>query len=259
MKNKISIGIVTFKERREIVKELVRSIRENTKEEVDIILIINGNNEELTDEDYRVDMLNFCATISNCYPFVCPEFKSLSKLWNNIVIFSRTDYVLIMGDDVKYEADIVKIIDEQLKSNEVGFFTLNHGFSHFVVTKQMLHTLGYFDERLLALGEEDGDMVHRYAEMFNENIPTLMVSGIYNAARYDNMPTNSEVHVDNKPAVNKKLREAKYTPDANGFKGMWDTPMVKVWEDYQQYPYEMFVKKNKHNMKKFDSLNETYE
>jgi len=255
----ISIGIVTFKERRDIIKSLIHDIRTHSGEDVDILLMINGNNEQHMDDDYRIEMLNLCLSTKNCYLFICPEFKSLPKLWNNIVIFSHTKYNLIIGDDVIYNRNVISDIEDYINYTNSQFFTINYGYSHFVITKEMLHLIGYFDERFLALGEEDGDILHRHIEIFNRPVDNILIDGIYNAARYDCKPVNSEIYIDNKPSINKKIRESKYTQDVNGIKGMWDYPLRKIWEDYQQYPYEMFVNKNKKNIKKFESLDISYE
>lgn len=258
-KQELSIGIVTFKARKELVQTLINNIRKLSGNEIDIILIINGDNEEKMDEKYRSEMLDFCAKTEKCYPFICPEFKSLPKLWNSIVIFSNTEYNLIIGDDIVYQIDVIPQILSAIDSYQYQFFTLNGGYSHFVITKKRLHQLGYFDERFLALGEEDGDILHRHIEMFSTAVPTLSINGIFNGARYDMKPLNSEIHIDNKPTINKIIREHKYVIDPQGIKGMWDTPLRRVWPDFQQYPYELFVRKNKKNMKKFQSLDVTYD
>jgi hypothetical protein len=259
MKDKISIGIVTFIKRRDLIQNLINNIRKHSGDDVDIILMVNGENEELTDNGYREEILKFCSSVKNCYAFVFPEFKSLPKLWNNIVISSRTKYNLIMSDDVNYNSDIISQLSDIVSNEKSDFFTINYTFAHFVITKQKLHSLGYFDERLLALGEEDGDMVHRHIEIHGSRMHDVHVPSLGHIARYSDGATNSEIHIDNKPRINKLIREHKYTPNPVGIKGMWDEPMERVWSDYQQYPYEMFVLKNKHNMKKFDKIIEDYD
>ena len=46
----------------------------------------------------------------------------------------------------------------------------------------------------------------------------------------------------------------KYKEDATGICGMNPTPLRRVLHTKQQYPYEMFVKHNKRNIKKFDKI-----
>ena len=57
----LSILIVTFKERATYVKDLIHKVRKTAGNDVDILLAINGNNEEMTDETYRLDMLNLAS------------------------------------------------------------------------------------------------------------------------------------------------------------------------------------------------------
>jgi len=254
-----SICITTFREREEMVKELITNIRKFTQTH-DIILLINGNNEEKMDETYRENMLSFCASINNCYPIVCPEFKSLSKLWNTGVIFSNTEYNLVLNDDTKLEnAEAFKIITDYINSAKHELFTINGMFSHFVVTKTLLHNLNYFDERLLAFGEEDGDLVHRYILKFGKKVPSLFIEKFNNTHAYNFSSKKLETHIDNKPKFNREFAKIMYKEDPNGICGMNPTPIKKVVEDIKQYPYELFVNKNKHNIKTFTKIDNSYD
>lgn len=253
--NKLTFVITTFKERSIIVKQLVKDIKSFHKNKYDIILLINSNNEEELNENYRKEMLQFSSEYENIYVFTLPEFKSLAKMWNTGVIFSRTEYNLILNDDIEYKnPDLVDKIFNHINSTNSQFFTINFSFSHFVITKTILHKLGYFDERFISFGEEDGDMVHRYIEMFNSKIENININNLINSNRHELSSSNLDTHVNNKPTVNRKIAEMKFLPDKNGIFGMSPKPLKKVWSDYQQYPYEMFFIKNKHNIKEFKSL-----
>ena len=204
--NDISIGIVTFKERKELIKELVRRIRLTVPETVDIILAINGNNEEEMPDDYRTEMLDLAKQYKNIYPIFCPEFKGLSKLWNNLVIFSKTKYNFILCDDITWaNPNIYNEIINHINSTKQEFFTINGGFSHFVCTKDILHKIGYFDERLCGFGEEDGDMHLRHIKKMGHDIPKLTIYGIYNNSAYNLKNKKIETHQDNKPRFNREL------------------------------------------------------
>lgn len=253
----MSICLVTFKERKELIKSLIPRIREIIPAEVDIILAVNGNFEEPMPEDYRTDMLKLSMEHQNVYPIVCADFMSLSKLWNTLVLFSKTEYNFVMTDDlVISNPNVYKIVSDYAERTQEEFFTINNGFSHFVLTKSFLHQIGYFDERLLAYGEEDGDLVHRYIKMFGRNVPTLTIDGFYNGAAYHLKMKNTENHINNKPTVNREIAKIKYTDDPNGICGMNPTPLIStgIFEDYQQYPYEPFVRKNRFNIKKFEKV-----
>lgn len=254
-KKDITIGIVTFKQRAHLVKDLIKKIRSYVDSSVDIILAVNSNNEEIMDENYRRDMLNLAAEYESVYPIICPEFKSLCKLWNTIAIFSRTDYIFYICDDVAYEDEnILNNVIEYIQNTDDKFFTINNQFSHFVLTKSILHELGYFDERLIGFGEEDGDIIHRYIEMYGQRMNNIYIHGIYNMAAYNLMSNNIETHIDNKPKFNREFAQHKYQQSNNGIYGMSPVPLVKILDDYQQYPYENFVRKNKHNISKFERV-----
>lgn len=253
----MSVCLVTFKERYELIKSLIPRIREVIPENVDIILAVNGNFEESMPDSYRSDMLRLSIENKNVYPIFCPDFMSLSKLWNTLVLFSKTEYNFVMTDDlVISNPNVYKIVSEFAEQTKEEFFTINNGFSHFVATKSFLHQIGYFDERLLAYGEEDGDLVHRYIKMFNRNVPTLAIDGFYNGAAYHLKMQHTDNHIDNKPTINREVAKIKYTDDPAGICGMNPTPISQtgILEDYQQYPYEEFVRKNRFNIKRFEKV-----
>jgi hypothetical protein len=254
--NNLTVGIVTFKERRSLVQDLVQKIRSKFPETVDIVLAINGNNEELMDEDYRQEMLNLAKSYKNIYPIFCPEFKSLSKLWNTLVIFSKTDYNLILCDDTEIlNVNIYNDIMNVINSKNYDFFTINYEFSHFVCTKKCLHDIGYFDERLSAFGYEDMDMHYRYIKKHNKNIQNIFINGIFNKATYHLKNDKIETFVHNKPKFCDEVVKLMYINDPNGIIHPMDkSPITKVWVDIQQYPYEMFARNNKHNVSKFEKV-----
>lgn len=253
--NDITIGIVTFRQRAHLIKELIEQIRTYVPEEVNVVLAINGNNDEDMPESYRQEMLELCLQYKNIYPIVCPEFKSLCKLWNTLVIFSKTEYNFIICDDVFYgNPDTLSIIYDYVNYTKAEFFTINNQFSHFVLTKSILHKLGYFDERLVGFGEEDGDIIHRYIEIFGSRMTDINITNLYNKASYELRNENVETHIDNKPRFNREFALLKYKQDPSGIYGMSPVPVIKVIDDYQQYPYEDFVRKNKHNVAKFEQV-----
>lgn len=255
----ISVCIVTFKEREKNVKQLITELRNTSGSNFDIILAINGNNNETFDEEYRKRMLEFCASVPRCFPICCAEFKGLPKLWNTLTIFSKTNYNLFLCDDVTLGiGDTLSQIKDYVNKTEEKFFTINGGFSHFVLTKEALHELKYFDERFIAYGEEDGDIVHQHIKTYGRSIPSFYISGMANLALYSAEFNNKyiDTHRDNKPRFNREFAKLKYKDDPNGICGMNPTPISvkEEMETAQQYPYEIFVLRNKHNISKFEDI-----
>jgi hypothetical protein len=244
----LTICITTFKHRLNQFKELVDSIK-LFHSNVQILVAINGEHNEQLDEDYRQEILSFISMKNNVVPIMFTEFRSLSKLWNTLVIFSQTDYNLVINDDLIFNrSTLLDEVSNHIKSTNQKFFTINGTFRHFVISKTELDNLGYFDERLLAHGEEDGDMVWRHIEKYKIAIPSLNVSEIPNVGNYDKPTTNMSSHSGNKPRFNRTFCFSKYQSDNQGIIGMFDSPQIQVIENKQQYPYEMFFLKNKKNM-----------
>ncbi len=251
----ITICITTFKKRLDMVKNLINDIKEYYPN-ITLLLAINGeNNEEGMNDTYRSDILQFISTKTNVIPIMFTEYRSLSKLWNTLVIFSKTNYNLILNDDLIFKNGlIIPTIQKCIETNKLGIFTINGSFSHFVISKTQLDELGYFDERLLAHGEEDGDMVWRYIDKYSNDIPNLNISGITNMADYKTKPDNMVLHVDNKPKFNRTFCFGKYEQSQNGIVGMFGSPHINVISNEKQYPYEKFWFKNRKNISKGDTF-----
>jgi predicted glycosyltransferase involved in capsule biosynthesis len=115
------------------------------------------------------------------------NFQSLAKLWNRGVLTASNDLCLVLNDDLTIAKDLnEKSFFDQLdlhiqnvvpKTTPV-IFKINGSFSHFLISKSVLHQVGYFDERLLGIGEEDGDFSWRFHELFHQEIPSIDIPGI---------------------------------------------------------------------------------
>ncbi len=119
----------------------------------------------------------------------------------------------------------------------------------------MLHKLNYFDERLSGFGEEDGDMHYKFIRHHGYSIPSIPVHGVHNTYAYHLRNQKIETHQDNKPKFNREMLKFMYRESESGI----TTPMCpikieRIIDDVPQYPYEMFVNKNKHNIQKFDKV-----
>jgi predicted glycosyltransferase involved in capsule biosynthesis len=122
---------------------------------------------------------------------------------------------------------------------------MNSSFSHFIVNKKVIDLIGYFDERLLGFGEEDGDITYRLLKN-GINVNNIMVDGLVNIV--SNVRHDSVV-----PGIGKYSKfnrdfiyNQKYRPDINSpLKGLFDTPMKQKLDDLSLYPYERFFIENK--------------
>lgn len=243
----VSIGITTFEHRfdRYFVPLLDR-IREYAGNEV--VVAVNGEHEREFGEEYRRRILSYLASRPNVYPVVFPRFRGLSKLWNSIIVHATGEHVLMLNDDVMIESrEFLDEVCRALRRNGGRTFLVNRSWSHFVLNRAEIDELGYFDERLLGIGEEDGDMTWRYIRRHGRPIASFSMKGFVNYAEEtvrSFRPTNIRTHSGTKYSLfNRKFMfTEKYGPDPEGIRGMFDEPVALKDPGKAQYPNERFYR-----------------
>ena len=174
-----TIAITTFSKRYDYIVNLIPQIRNYSDNK--ILLIINGEKDGEFDETYRKNVLELCTKYNNVYPTMFVETRGLCKMWNTCLILSDKDDVLILNDDIEIQsADIIKFVSSHIKTPDYkGLTKINNSFSHFIANKVIIDKVGYFDERLLGFGEEDGDISYRFIK---DGIPinNIYVNGVVN-------------------------------------------------------------------------------
>ena len=91
---------------------------------------------------------------------------------------SLNDRILMLNDDLMIDPYFRFDFERNLnKKND--FFVINNSWSHFLISKEVVKNVGWFEERLLGIGWEDGDFMLRMVE--NNITPTsLKCLGIKN-------------------------------------------------------------------------------
>ena len=269
--NKIlSIGITTFKNRLETVSKQIKSIRAiNT--DINILLTVNSNYGEEPDEQYRKDILKLCSDYNNIYPLCFPRFTGLSKMWNNLIVHSSTPFIYILNDDLMMSNprvfDMILSHIKNIQTLDEELFEAPSGYSHFVISKKIAIELGFFDERLVGFGEEDGDFYWRYKSRFLKIPLKLPILGVHNIP--GSIVAKSKIDfshatedplfqfmpkIKRTPRFNTEFRMSKYIPNENGVAGMYQYKMAKRLKDEKQYPYEQFIIDNYDNLGKFNKI-----
>ena len=243
----ISIGITTFEARFDrYFVPLLKRLREYCANE--IIVAVNGEHERPFDEVYRRNILQCLAAQENVYPVVFPRFRGLSKLWNSIIVHATHDHILMLNDDIMINRpEFLEDICAALRRNDGRMFRINGSWSHFLVTRSEMDELGYFDERLLGIGEEDGDMTWRYAQKYGREIANVKIRGFENFAAesvHTYKPVNIQTHSGSKYSLfNRKfVLEEKYEASPDGIRGMFDGPVRMKDPGKEQYPNERFYR-----------------
>lgn len=258
----LSVGITTFKRRLASLESMIDYLKSCDKNLI-INIAINGEVSEEFDEQYRQGILRLCLKYPNIFPTFHQEFRSLSKLWNTLVINSVTEYNLILNDDLVFDKrqNFIELIKKVIIQNpNAKCFTINNSWSHYVLTKNFLDDMNYFDERFLLHGEEDGDFVWRYIDKFQSHpssvsLPVVMNLHQTGVSDESMIANNVEIGYANKPKFNQEFISLKYKSDFNSkISGLFGKPHFKVLSDERQYPYESFFIKNKENLKKFSEI-----
>ena len=245
---KYAIGITTFKKRFRSLSRLINSIRNQVN--FPIVLAVNGEYDSDFDEEYRQDILELAACTPYCTVTMFPKFRSLSKLWNTILQTSPCEWNLILNDDVHIAKNyfnlntFYKDIKSEIKEDTV--YAINGSWSHFFVNKNTIEDLGWFDERLLGIGEEDSDMFWRFLGN-GCNVYKILFDGIFN------LPDGSEVSGVKKGVMhysdyNRKYIEEKYESNENGIDGMFFEKKIQRLNDVNFYPGEMIYRENYHKL-----------
>jgi hypothetical protein len=229
-----TIGITTFDRRFTQFKNFITKIREYT--ETEIIVVVNGPNNSDFDETYRIESLNLFSSFKKILPIYFSEMRGCAKLWNTIIIHSKTDNVLILNDDINFTGNIFVDVEEALKKlNDLILF--NNEFSHFLIKKSFAYRINYFDERFLGFGEEDNDMYSRYVRYMNKKVPSFKIKNLKHLVSSIKLDLVDTVGTPEKySSFNVKYREKKYMFNDHhlGRVQLKKEPKLYPWEQYFQ-------------------------
>lgn len=245
-----SIGISTFSKRIDMLKELLVSIRLH-RPTVPILIAINGTHKQKFDEDYRRNVLQIITEYQFVYPIFFPQMRGYAKLVNTLVVHSPEEKLVLLQDDTTITSH--RFFDELeiLLPKIDRMCRFNGSFSQGCYTKRGMIELGWFDERLLGFGEEDGDIIYRYIDKYGEEFPN------YNLPDFINIV--SDIRDENiipgawKYTLFNRQFIGFWTPGSGKYvhredsriEGMFGMPMTKVLDDVEQYPYEQFYLDNR--------------
>ena len=115
-----------------------------------------------------------------------------------------------------------------------------------MVSREQIDTLGYFDERPLGIGEEDGDVSWRYISEFGRPISNYSIKAFenYTEKTLHVKPENIKCHSDTKYSLfNKKfIYDYKYKKDPMRIREMFDYCSSINDRASIQYPRERFFR-----------------
>ncbi len=228
-----SIGIVTYHARFEsyfipLIKNLSRIFPDK-----EIICVINGHSDKTLQISYLDKVTKFMKQYPNVRYLTYDVGQSLSKCWNQLIILSHTEKTVVLSDDV-FIGDFFR---EQLEENisKYDFFAINRSFAHFVISKDIVRKVGWFEERLPRIGWEDTDYQFR---LFMEKVPYPNVKILGSLNLHTDTEGSDWVNDPTKP-------KSKYTyANEDFFKTKWVTkhynPEIKEFDYRDGDDYHTF-------------------
>jgi hypothetical protein len=229
-----------------------------TRPDVDKVVFVNGQHQKDFDQNYRKEIMRFCSLCPRTYLIMSPFFRGCSFMWNNCLNFTSTDYALVLNDDIMPGNGFFDDYENMLRinrSNGDESFRINYSFSHFCVYKNDLFDVGYFDERFLGVGEEDGDWLWRWEVAKKKQMRCYMTRNLVN---YIDQSSNNQENIKkhsggkysafNRNLMLEKIYEFPETPDPTRpvHIGLFDRPAQKRigGETPNLYPIEKWYREN---------------
>ena len=247
-----SVVITTFDKRFEAYLVPLLAQIKSQRPDIEVIVVINGPAQGVFDEVYRANILSYLARYPKVFPTMFPSFQSLAKLWNRGALTASHRRTLILNDDLQLKSEDGACFFDHLEAGlnaNPGTFKINGSFSHFIADKLELIEVGFFDERLLGLGEEDGDFYWRFYKKYKKEIPSVEMDLIDNV-QSDLADDGYTKGIRTASKFNRDfIQSQKYkTTLLGGYRGMFDKKVNQVLEDEKQYPYESFYLDNKYKL-----------
>jgi hypothetical protein len=230
----------------EWLKPIVIEIKKQ-RPDIELIVMINGEQDEDFHEDYRKEVLDFLKEFPNTFPVMFPKFRSLAQIWNTGVRMSSYENTLISSEDITlkdgffdaYEKNLSHSLQQNAKS-----FVHNGSYSCFSLNKLEVIETGWFDERLLGLGHEDGEYCERYCKLKGlGSFPTYTVPECDNTLENKKLADfiYSEIRLGGQELCSQFNRYSRFNEIIK--------PHVSATANMEkQYPYETYYLENKHNL-----------
>ncbi len=222
-KPQYSIGVVTYHARfdtyfKPLIKQLTLVFPDK-----EIVCIINGHPDRTLQINYLKKITAFLKSFPNVRYLTYDANQSLSKCWNQLIILSNTPQILILNDDTNVSELFRHELEQQIQNLDT--FTLNNSWSHFVISKATVKKVGWFDERFLGVGQEDGDYAYRMA-ILQAEVGNFKCTGIRNFVAEQKNPSWSSISTTtggtryadvNREFFNQKWQTPLNSPDITEF------------------------------------------
>jgi hypothetical protein len=181
---KKAIVITTFARRfMDDCLPLIRDLRSADIHEP-IYLVLNGDANGVYDSELRSKFLSEVTKFKDVNPICFGTQRGVAAMWNAGIRYSDADFCLVLNDDLVVDKTSVRATVDALFSElgDTGLVTISNSFGHFGVSRDCIRSVGWFDERFLGFGEEDGDFIWRFESHFGRKLGNVNSFGLINEA-----------------------------------------------------------------------------
>jgi hypothetical protein len=239
--NSTSIVITTFANRFHLSLPLIASIR-NGGVTRPIYVLINADHGNIFDHDARSTFVSAISQFPSTFPITLGRRLGMSALWNTGIRCTGSEFVLLLNDDLSVHPSFIgQTVDKLFESVEQsGLTILNDSFSHFAISRKCISDVGWFDERFLGFGEEDGDFSWRYEDFYGRRPTNIYMSGLSNHSSdvgYEQIQSNE---LNKYSLFNTAYLNKKYSFGKGGHKGIFSFEALKVLPEVDPYPLDRF-------------------
>jgi hypothetical protein len=164
------IVITTFSRRFEIFAlPLIKNLRQAGVREA-IYVVVNGDWDGDFNHEKRSTFLSELAKIESCFPICLGSAQGMSQMWNAGLRLSDSDVALVLNDDTNViVSEVLENINHSFSlALENDLIILNGSFGHYIITRRCIRNIGWFDERFLGFGHEDGDYYWRFEQHYKK-------------------------------------------------------------------------------------------
>jgi hypothetical protein len=210
--------------------------------EREIFLVINGDQRGRYEATTRKQFLAQAVELGQINPITLGTGRGMAEMWNTGARLADSEKLIFLNEDLLISQEfalsaIVRLEDELEKNHLV---ILNDSFGHFGLTMSALMEVGWFDERFLGFGEEDGDFVWRFLEVYPEGISRISHPGLSNAFSTIGYESIESADRTKYSEFNYQMLRCKYEFLEGPAEGSFGQSAKLVSPGAQRYPDELF-------------------
>jgi hypothetical protein len=231
-----AIVITTYEDRQiRSCLPLVRGLRQSGIT-APIIVVINGCFGRAYNTNLRKEFCQKLLIFDDINIVALRKMVPLARAWNIGIQNANSDVCIVLNDDLAISGrgpleDCLKLVQGAERG---GLCVGNSSFSHFAVSNECLAKVGWFDERYLGVGEEDGDYAWRYEAAYGRPVGEVALRSFGNLED----PSNGGYveGIGKYSLACRVFREMKFKPDDGGIQGMYERPQRREINEIDPYP-----------------------